>query len=238
MRPVDPMVPKMSKPLKARNPLAGPSAARAGGPDAFATRLEEAEKALERARALHESYFLGMEKRAPETERLDLQRRLNELRKQGTSNTGLRFRLENLVQRHIVLGTYWNRTLREIEGGTYRRDVFKATRHQAERAGRPAGPTVQPKIPAEQPAPAPVPPPAAALASPPVPAARPVAVPPAPLPSQAPPAAPRPRAVPPPIPPAALKRAAAAAIMSRPAPATPAAAPSAAPTPPPSSLKR
>ena len=233
MRPVDPKVPK---PLKTRNPLGGPSP---GGPDAFASRLEEAEKALERARGLHEAYFLGMEKRAPEPERLDLQRRLNELRRQGTSNTGLRFRLENLVQRHIVLATYWSRTLREIENGTYRRDIFKANRHQAERAAaRAASTSVAPKAPADPPPPTTAVPAAPDLPPPPVPTARPVSAPPPASPIQGPPPGPPARAVPPPIPPAALKRAAAAAIMSRPPPTTAAATPPAATAPPPSSPKR
>jgi hypothetical protein len=226
MRPVDPKVPKSLKP---RHALTGTPAARAGAPDAFASRLEEAERALERVRGLHEAYFLGMEKRAPEPERLDLQRRLNELRKQGTSNTGLRFRLENLVQRHIVLATYWSRTLREIESGTYRRDIFKATRHQTQRAPRAPNTAVTPKAPADQPpapldlAPEPARAPAPTLSSPPTPAAA-TATPKGPPAPSAQPAAP-PRAVPPPIPPAALKRAAAAAIMARPGPTAPAAAP-------------
>ena len=225
MRPADPNAPK---PLKARRPIAGHSAA---GPDAFASRLEEAEKALERVRGLHEAYFLGMEKRAPESERLDLQRRLNELRKQGTSNTGLRFRLENLVQRHIVLATYWSRTMREIESGTYRRDIFKANRHQAERAARTTSPAATPKAPADQPPAPPAPPAEPARASPPPLAARSAPASPAPPPKQPPSPAAPPRAVPPPIPPAALKRAAAAAIMARPAPTAP--APAASPSPPP-----
>ena len=228
MRPLDP--------LKARKPLAGTAAPRAVGPDAFASRLDEVEKALERARALHESYFLGLEKRAPESERVDLQRRLNELRKLGTSNTALRFRLETLVQRHIVLSTYWNRTLREIESGTYRRDVFKAQRHQAERAARAASTAVDPKPPAAPPAAAPVPttaPPASHLHVRPAAAPAPAPAPAAASPNRAPPPAAPPRAVPPPIPTAALKRAAAAAIMSKPAPPVPAPAP-----PPPAPSKR
>jgi len=231
MRPTDP--------LKARKPLAGPAVARAAGPDAFASRLDEAERALERARALHEAYFLGLEKRAPETERLDLQRRLNDLRKQGTSNTALRFRLENLVQRHIVISTYWHRTLREIEAGTHRRDVFKAKRHLADRAaGTARGSQVDPGPAGDRPAPAatPAPAPLSATAAP--PPARPAATPsnPSAAPANRTPAAPAapaaapPRAAPPPIPLAARKQATAAAIMSKPSPGSPGAAP---PVPPP-----
>jgi len=130
MRPSDPPRP--------RKPLSG---GRAPAPDSVATRLEEAEKALERVRSLHEAYFLGLERRAPEPERLDLQRRLNDLRRMPTSNTALKFRIDNLVQRHVVLSAHWNRTLREIEAGTYRRDILKAERHLAARAGGGADPS-------------------------------------------------------------------------------------------------
>ena len=135
MRPSDPPRP--------RKPLSG---GRAPAPDSVATRLEEAEKALERVRSLHEAYFLGLERRAPEPERLDLQRRLNDLRRMPTSNTALKFRIDNLVQRHVVLSAHWNRTLREIEAGTYRRDILKAERHLAARAGGGAAPN--PSLPA------------------------------------------------------------------------------------------
>ena len=38
-----------------------------------------------------------------------------------------------MSQRWTLLATYWNRTLREIESGTYRRDLQKAYRRLAAR---------------------------------------------------------------------------------------------------------
>jgi hypothetical protein len=38
------------------------------------------------------------------------------------------------MQRFTQLAGHWNRTMRAIEAGTYRRDVLKAERHLAERA--------------------------------------------------------------------------------------------------------
>lgn len=211
MRPLDPPRSPPKPPLKTRKPIAGPGAA---GSDTFASRLEEVEKAVERVRALHEAYFLGMERRAPEQERVDLQRRLNDLRRQTTSNTALKFRLETLVQRHIVLSAYWGRTLREIEAGTYRRDIIKAQRHQAQRTAATRDTSAAPAPAAGAPLPSP---PAAA-------SARTATTPPQ-------------RRGPPPIPAAAVKRAAALAIMSKGAPAPSGTSPPA-PTPPPSPAKR
>jgi hypothetical protein len=120
---------------KPRKPAPG-GGGRPAAPDSLATRLEELERAVERVRLHYETYFLGMERRSPEQDRQDLQRRINEARRIPTSNTALKFRLDTLVQKFTVLAAYWNRTMREIEAGTYRRDVAKAARHLAERAAR------------------------------------------------------------------------------------------------------
>jgi hypothetical protein len=122
-------------PPKARKPLAG-TRAPAATADSHGSRVEDLERTVERVRLLFEAYFLGMERRAPEQERTDLQRRLNEARRIPTANTALKFRFDTLVQRFTVLSAYWSRTMREIETGTYRRDVLKAERHIAARAAR------------------------------------------------------------------------------------------------------
>jgi hypothetical protein len=127
---------------KPRKPAPGASGGRPAAPDSLAGRLEELEKALERVRLHYETYFLGTERRSPEQDRLDLQRRINEARRTPTSNTALKFRLDTLVQKVTVLSAYWNRTMREIEAGTYRRDVAKAARHLAERAARAKAPAL------------------------------------------------------------------------------------------------
>jgi hypothetical protein len=38
-----------------------------------------------------------------------------------------------VMQRWVLMIAYWNRTLREIESGTFRRDVARAQRHLAEK---------------------------------------------------------------------------------------------------------
>lgn len=102
-----------------------------GPPESLASRLDDLERTIERVRGLYEAHFLGIERRPPEVQRLELQRKVNEARKVPTSNTALKFRSDTLVQRLTVLSTYWTRTMREIELGTYRRDVFKAERRLA-----------------------------------------------------------------------------------------------------------
>ena len=48
-------------------------------------------------------------------------------------NAGLRFRAQSLQQRWVVLTTYWGRTMREIEAGTYQRHLQQASRRIAAR---------------------------------------------------------------------------------------------------------
>ena len=50
-------------------------------------------------------------------------------------NATLRFRFQSLQQRWVLYTTYWNRTMQEIEAGTYRRDLARAHRHLAARGG-------------------------------------------------------------------------------------------------------
>src|SRR5438552_14472548 len=88
--------------------------------------LEELETRGERLRALYEQYFLGLEKLEPQIQKKDLERRIFTLRKEQIRNTGLRFKFQMLVQRFNTLQQYWQRVTREIENGTYRRDVVRA----------------------------------------------------------------------------------------------------------------
>jgi hypothetical protein len=140
----------------------------------------ELEVGIDRLRSLYEQYFMGIEKLEPTVPRKDVDRRIHVLRKEPFRNTALRFRFQMILQRYNTYQTHWQRILREIEGGTYKRHLMRAQqRFEGRRSTRP------PPAPAAQPAPAPelaVPaaPQAAPLTAVAVPAPR-VAPPPAPL---------------------------------------------------------
>jgi hypothetical protein len=103
--------------------------------DGIEARLGEMEKRMERLRSLYESYFMGMERVPPNTPRRDMNRMMLEMQQVAISNSSLRFRFQSLSQRWVLQTTYWNRTMREIEAGTFRRDVARTQRHLAERGG-------------------------------------------------------------------------------------------------------
>jgi hypothetical protein len=98
-------------------------------------RLEDMERRLDRLRTLYESFFMGVERMPPNTPRRDLNRLMLEMQQVPIGNATARFRFQGLLQRWVQLTTYWNRTMREIEAGTYRRDLARAQRHLASRGG-------------------------------------------------------------------------------------------------------
>ena len=125
---------RSSEAPRARKP---PPETKATTSAAVAAHLAELEQSLERVRAAYEGYFLGLERRSPESARQQLHHRLLEMQSVTIVNTALRFRSQTLMQRFTQLAGHWNRTMREIEAGTYRRDVLKTERHLAARAKKP-----------------------------------------------------------------------------------------------------
>jgi hypothetical protein len=91
-----------------------------------ASLVEELELRLERLRILYDQYFMGLEKIPPGIAHKDVERRIYVLRREKIRNTGIRFKFQTLIQRFNTLGSYWARILREIENGTYKRDVMRA----------------------------------------------------------------------------------------------------------------
>jgi len=104
-----------------------------GSAEAITARLEEMERKIDRLRALYESFFSGIERQPPNAPRRELNRLMLEMQQVQIRNAALRFRFQSLSQRWTLLTTYWNRTLREIEAGTYRKDVAKVSRRLAQK---------------------------------------------------------------------------------------------------------
>jgi len=89
-------------------------------------QLEEMEAELAEMKARHDQYFLGLERLEPVKERENLKKRINALRMSHIRNTGLKFRAQTLWQKYLSYERMWLRIAREIEEGTYSRDLFKA----------------------------------------------------------------------------------------------------------------
>jgi len=93
--------------------------------------LEILDKMLDRVKALYEQYFLGIQKQPPTFIHADLERKLRDLAAIQIRNTGLRYRYATMQQKYGSYNTYWRRTLRQIENGTYARSLQKLGRKAA-----------------------------------------------------------------------------------------------------------
>ena len=93
--------------------------------------LDAVDKTLERLKTLYEQYFLGIQKQAPAFIHNDVERKLRDLTQLNIRNTGLRYRLATLQQKFGSYNSYWRRTLRQIENGTYLRNLAKIGRDAA-----------------------------------------------------------------------------------------------------------
>jgi len=111
-------------------------ASKAGQPEAEKVDIEEAldyvDKTLDRTKVLYEQYFLGMQKQPPTQIHTDVERRLRDLQQMQIRNTGMRYRFATLQQKFGSYNSYWRRTLKQIENGTYIRNLQKISRKAAQ----------------------------------------------------------------------------------------------------------
>jgi len=90
--------------------------------------IEELEPKVERLKALYQQYFMGIEKVPPHVLRKDVERTIWRLRRIRLQNTQARFKFQQIIQRYNTYSQYWSRIMREIEKGTYKRDIVKAAK--------------------------------------------------------------------------------------------------------------
>jgi hypothetical protein len=101
----------------------------------LAEELTELDEAIQGLQVLYEKYFLGIDRRPPDDERKRVSSKARELRESQVKNTALKFKINTLFAKLLSFERMWDRTLREIEDGTYKRDVFKAKLRMRERDG-------------------------------------------------------------------------------------------------------
>ncbi len=90
--------------------------------------IAEVDERLEKLRILYDQYFSGIERTEPLRRREELERRIKNLRRENIRNTGQRFKFQQIVQRYTTFSQYWTRILRQIEQGTFKRDLARAAK--------------------------------------------------------------------------------------------------------------
>lgn len=109
------------------------SGTKLGDAESAAKECTLVEADLMELKAAYEQYFLGQERRPPAQLHADLKKRMQALRNTFVNSTPVKFRIQNLQQRVTTFERLWERSLLEMENGTYRRDLFKAKRHLEQR---------------------------------------------------------------------------------------------------------
>lgn len=94
--------------------------------------LDLLDQTLDRVKVLYEQYFLGIQKQPPQFLHTDVERKLRDIAQLQIRNTALRYRFVTLQQKFGSYNAYWRRTLRQIENGTYLRNLSKLTRMAAQ----------------------------------------------------------------------------------------------------------
>ncbi len=109
-------------------------ASKSGQPDAVDVEelLDYIDKTMERLKTLYEQYFLGMQKQPPAHQHNDIERRIRDIMQIQIRNTGLRYRFATIQQKFGSYNSYWRRTLRQIEQGTYIRQLQRISRKAAQ----------------------------------------------------------------------------------------------------------
>ncbi len=92
----------------------------------IAQKLNELESEIERLIYEYDQFFLGFQRVEPQARRKRIERMIRDLMDTYIANATLKFRLQNLKQRYATYREKWDRFLRQMEEGTFVRDVFRA----------------------------------------------------------------------------------------------------------------
>ena len=95
-------------------------------PEDVIKECDAIESAMHALKASYESHFLGIERLPPTMSHKALKKRANDLRLARIQQTALKFRANGLYNRLLTYERLWQRTLVEMENGTYHRDLYKA----------------------------------------------------------------------------------------------------------------
>ena len=90
---------------------------------ANAEEIKNFEQQMDKLHVAYEKYFIGAEKKPPSEDRARLNAQFIRMTDSMTTRTSDKFMLENIRQKWGSYRMYWDRTLREIEEGTYRRHI-------------------------------------------------------------------------------------------------------------------
>lgn len=87
-------------------------------------KLSQLDKKLESVRGLYEKYFSGLLRIEPSKEHRELKALMDSISVADVKSTAVKFRHQTIQSRYLQLLKMWTKTLREIEEGTHKRELF------------------------------------------------------------------------------------------------------------------
>lgn len=118
--------PEKSEQRMSHSSATGQAGGAYGNTESSMERCSELEAALEVLKAHYEQYFVGLVRLPPREEHDAVRGAIGRLRQASSRNTSVRFRAQSLQNRLLSYERMWQRVCREIEDGTWRRDLYKA----------------------------------------------------------------------------------------------------------------
>lgn len=88
--------------------------------------LRVLEQKLKALKLDYDRYFVGTRPREPVMARQEIQRAVNIWANTPIQNTAVRFKFNSIHARYQAMKRQWDNVVRQLEAGTYKRDVFKA----------------------------------------------------------------------------------------------------------------
>jgi hypothetical protein len=106
-------------------------------PDVISKDIDTLTMEVEKLRRAYDQYFLGLTKNPPDKHREKVLHLLRKLVGLVIRNAALKFRLQQTVAKFNTYVPYWDQTLRQMEEGSYKRDLFRVSLKEREKQEKP-----------------------------------------------------------------------------------------------------
>lgn len=104
--------------------------------------LDELDKRITALKVTFDKYFLGIERLPPLQEKEEIHKKVTDMSVRFIRNTAAKFRRDALKNKFLSYNRYWDRTLQQIEDGTFVNHLKKAKLRERERLEKTAAPEV------------------------------------------------------------------------------------------------
>lgn len=108
--------------------------------------IKDAEQAMERCneldaelaelKAMYDLYFQGVERLPPSKKHEAFKKHMAQVKGSFVRQTAAKFRIESISQKFVTYERLWDRTLKEIENGTFKRDLARMKRRNSRQETR------------------------------------------------------------------------------------------------------